>query len=1018
MRLRWAGSLWTLWMAFAPTAWGQCAARAQTVAGLSGAGDGGPAVSALLNWPQGLALDDHGNLYVADSFHHRIRKITPEGRISTVAGTGLPGAGGDGGPAVHASLNEPRAVGVDAAGNLYIADLHNHRIRKVTPQGIISTLAGTGRAQSTPDGALAAAAPIEYPMGVAVDRRGNVYFSESGRNLVRVVDRDGRLATIAGTGLGGYSGDGGPAREARLDSPTDLAIDAAGNLYIADVRSGRVRRVDPSGIITTVAGNGSYKESGDNGPALQAGLGSISGLAVDAQGNLFIASLYESRVRKVDLSGRITNVAGNGLPGFAGDGWPIPMAQFNMPTGLAVDRMGNVYVSDRLNARVRKVSVFGRVYTVAGRGQEGFSGDGGPAVEARLRSPEAVLVDAAGNLLIADSGNHRVRKVTPTGEISTVAGRDLDRMPGYGGPALNTIVVHPSGLAADAEGDLYITSFTTSLVLKLSPSGTITVFAGNFRGYFGFGAYTGDGGPAAAARLDHPAAVATDAAGNVYIADALNHAIRKVTRDGIITTVVGNGVAGFSGDGGPAKQAQLNMPMGVAIDRNGNLYIADTNNRRVRKVDPSGTITTVAGGSHRSSPLGVAGTSFILTEPTGLAVDASDNLYIADEGGQHVLRLSPDGMLTSAAGAGWRGFGGDGSTAYSTFLFAPAGLALDSSGHLFVTEKGSPRVQKIDLNCEPVPAAVLRGEDARLRIVNGLSGAEMELPGKFTSNPGVAAEPGGRLVIAALDSDGKMGIGIVDPRRMRLFGWRQVEGPWEGAPAAGAGLTAVRRPVAVVVGRTPAGSYRAVRYELDKNAAALTEDLGGRFVSPPYVAACEDGSVYAMGLDAAGTLWSRRWIAGPGWDAWTRGLSGVRGKISITCGDTQTVTVAAQNEAGAFVLARASGNHWLEVEEPKNTSGGETAVSAGQGFVYVVTHDVEGGILTDAYMADEYYKLKSWRQTGRKLRLLAPAANGGGVEIFGVDEENVLWRYTPGMERWTMLLQMTSAPAFLAGVPR
>jgi sugar lactone lactonase YvrE len=281
------------------------------------------------------------------------------------------------------------------------------------------------------------------------------------------------------------------------------------------------------------------------------------------------------------VSGTITTVAGNGTPGFSGDGGPATNARLAYPTGVAVDAAGNLYIADRLNSRVRKVSTSGTITTVAGDGSAGFSGDGGPATNAQLAGPYGVAVDAAGNLYIADFQNSRVRKVSTSGTITTVAGDGSFGFSGDGGPATNAQLAGPNGVAVDAAGNLYIADINNHRVRKVSTSGTITTVAGN-----GTPGFSGDGGPATNARLRPPTGVAVDAAGNLYIADIFNQRVRKVSTSGTITTVAGTGIYGFSGDGGPATNARLAYPSGVAVDAAGNLYIADQNNHRVRKVAP------------------------------------------------------------------------------------------------------------------------------------------------------------------------------------------------------------------------------------------------------------------------------------------------------------------------------------------------------------------------------------------------------------------------------------------------
>ena len=334
------------------------------------------------------------------------------GIITTVAGNGTEGFSGDGGPATSASLSV-LGVAKDASGNLFIADLENLRIRKVSPDGIITTVAGNGAQGFSGDGGPAAAASLSDPERVAVDASGNLFIADSqNNNRIRKVSPNGIITTVAGNGRNDFCGDGGLATAACLNQPGGIAVDASGNLFIADSYNGRVRKVSPSGFITTVAGGGMPSDDlGDGGPATSASL-SPADVAVDAFGNVFIADYITSRIRKVSPNGIITTVAGNGDYGFSGDGGPAASASLYFPTGVAVDASGNLFIADIYNSRIRKVSPNGVITTVAGNGDYGFSGDSGQATAASMFEPSSVAVDSLGNLLIADSENNRVREVS------------------------------------------------------------------------------------------------------------------------------------------------------------------------------------------------------------------------------------------------------------------------------------------------------------------------------------------------------------------------------------------------------------------------------------------------------------------------------------------------------------------------------------------------------------------------------------------------------------------------------
>lgn len=333
--------------------------------------------------------------------------------IETVAGNGTAGYSGDGGSATQAKLSFPAGTAMDASGNLYIADSGNHRIRKVDTNGVISTLAGTGASGYSGDGGSAPEAKLYFPEGVAVDAGGNLYIADTSNHRIRKVNTNGIITTVAGNGVDGYSGDDGLAIQAKLSNPFDVVVDVSGNVYIADTANNRIRKVDTNGIITTVAGTGTYGYSGDGGPAVQAKIAFPEGVAVDALGNLYIADTSNYCIRKVDPSGIITTVAGAGSYGFSGDGGPATNARLAYPYRVSVDSKGNLYLSDYLNNRVRRVDTSGIITTVAGNGDYSYRGDGGPPTEAGLAYPVGVALDASGNLYIGDRSNQRIRKVTP-----------------------------------------------------------------------------------------------------------------------------------------------------------------------------------------------------------------------------------------------------------------------------------------------------------------------------------------------------------------------------------------------------------------------------------------------------------------------------------------------------------------------------------------------------------------------------------------------------------------------------
>ena len=661
------------------------------------------AVNASFGQPQRVAADSGGNVYF--SSYNSIFKIDTSGAMTRVAGNARAGYSGDGGAATAAQLNQPQGIALDKAGNLYIADAENHVVRIVTKDGFIQTFAGNGAAGSAGDGGPAhdPNCQLDRPVAVAADSAGNVYIADAASFVVREVTTDGNISTFAGTGLPAYKGDGGSASAAQIAGPEDLAVDSSGNLYIADTDNNVIRKVDTSGNISTVAGNQTPGYSGDKGAATKAQLNRPVSVAVDSQGNLYIGEYTNNLIRKVDSKGTISTFAGTGGFGFAGDGSAASGANFGNPLGIAVDSGGNLYVVDLWNYRIRKISSSGTISTIAGSGTFSYAGDGATATAAQLNLPGGVVVDPARNVYIADSGNHRVRKVAPNGVITTVAGNGQAGSGGDNGQATAAQLNHPLGLALDAAGNLYIADTLNSRVRKVAGDGTISTVAGN--GNIGF---SGDNGAATAAQLNLPSGVAVDKAGNLYIADSANHRVRKVS-GGTITTLAGNDVPGFGSSGddpnspgvGPASSESLFYPFGVAVDSGNNVYIADTQNNRVRVVTTDGVIRPIAGNGYPGYfGDGANAQAAAVVAPAGLAVDAAFNVYIASQGGQAIRVVARDGSIRTIAGGSAQGYAGDGGAASDARLNGAQAVAVDGTGNVYVADSNNNAVRLLT----PAPA--------------------------------------------------------------------------------------------------------------------------------------------------------------------------------------------------------------------------------------------------------------------------------------------------------------------------
>jgi uncharacterized protein (TIGR03437 family) len=660
--------------------------RIETVAGSSLLGDGGPAALAQIGTIQGVAADHLGNIYIADTDHHRVRKVNSAGVIGTIAGTGAPGFSGDGAAASVAQLKYPYGLAVDLAGYLYIADLGNNRIRRVAPDGIITTYAGGGHA-GPGDGGPASSAQLQTPRNVAIDTAGNLYIAEFEGHRIRKVTPDGRIATVAGNGVAGFRGDGGLAANAQLAFPAGLAIDRSGVLYIADSQNQRVRKIIAGGNIVTAVG-GSTSTT----------LLSPIAVAVDSAGNLFAAD-STNLVHRYTAAGAWNTLAGTGAPGYSGDGGPSQSAMLADVRDLAVDFSGNLLIAD--NVRVRRVDPSGQIQTVAGDGYLHAVGDGAQAANAMLSGPSAVSLDAKGNLYIADTGTQRVRQVSSSGVITTLAGTGVAGYDRDQAQAASAELNWPTGVAAGLNGPVWIADSYNHRVRKVT-GGTIATFAG-----IGASGTGSEGLAPQQTQLRGPRGVCADLGGTVYIVDTSNHRVLRVPPNGVVSTAAGNGAPGDAGDGGQARLAQLNQPSACVVDSLGNLYIADTFSHRVRKVNIAGVIGTVAGtGQPGSAVDNVQATVSPLNSPQGIAVDGNGNLFIADSANNRIREVTADGVISTIAGTGAAAFGGDGGDATSAQISTPLGLVVDGAGDIYFADSLNNRVRRlVPLAAAPEPPA-------------------------------------------------------------------------------------------------------------------------------------------------------------------------------------------------------------------------------------------------------------------------------------------------------------------------
>ena len=656
--------------------------------------NGRPAVSAPISTPVGLGFDTAGSLLFADTNNHMISRIGSDGVLTVIAGNGIPGYSGEGGKATDASLWFPLAVAQDTSGNTYVSDSSNHIIRRISTDGTITVIAGQPRhAGYSGDGGPATNALLNLPAALTFDSSGNLYVMDFGNRRVRRITPQGVISTFAGNGTQGYSGDGDQAVKAALNMQDNgLVFDSSDNLYISDWANYRIRRVSSQGIITTVVGTGQQGFSGDGGLATQASISTPTGLAFDRAGNLYFADYINNRIRRVTPEGIISTVAGTGDAGFAGDGGPAVRALLRFPVAVAADPSGNLFISDRFNYRIRRVATDGTITTFAGNGLYRAIPDGSPASRAYFDAPKGIAFDSANNLYVADRNNNYVRRIQPDGTITTIAGNGSQGYSGDGGPATAATISYPTGITVDGGGNVYFAETFSNRVRRITPNGVISTVAGT-----GGQGFNGDNRPATQATLTNPEGLLVDSAGNLLITDYFNNRIRRVSPDGIITTIVGNGNAGFSGDAGPAVQAQLNFPRAIALTPAGELLIADTANNRVRAVSPQGTIRTVVGdGRAASSGDGGPASKASINGPTALLVDKSGNIYITENAGNRIRVVALDGTIATVAGTGTPGYTGDGGPGAQATLNAPdSGLALDGAGNLYLSDSGNNRIRVI-----------------------------------------------------------------------------------------------------------------------------------------------------------------------------------------------------------------------------------------------------------------------------------------------------------------------------------
>ena len=598
----------------------------------------GAGVDARFNSPTGVAADRAGKLYVGDRNNYTVRRIDAAGLVTTFAGSpGLSGSA-DGAGSAARFMQLWGGLAADSDGNVYVAD--NNTIRRITPAGAVSTWAGAPGVGGSADGSGADARFGKAPRGLAIDRAGNVYVADTDNRTIRKITPAGLVSTLAG--LAGVSGGvDGVGSKARFADPRGIAADGLGDLYVADGH--RIRKVTSAGLVSTLAGAEGEAGSAD-GAGAAARFNGPSGVATDSGGNIYVADTGNYTIRRITPDGVVSTLAGAAGSRGSADGVG-PAARFGGcpfadvipicegPLSVATDAADNVYVTDSGNHTLRRITPAAAVSTVAGAALE-WGGDAGVGSNARFGGcvwmvpisyclgPAHIAADGDGNLYVADQGSG-IRKISPLADVSSAVS-------GSGGEV--------SGIAIDSAGNLYWPRHST--IVKMTPAGVVTTLAGNWQ----VGSADGSG---ADARFSFPNDLATDSGGNVYVSDSGNHTIRKITPGGMVTTIAG--AAGQIGTAdGIGAQARFSSPQGIATDHDGNLYV--TGNHTVRKITPDGVVTTLAGTGGMAGFVDGMGTEARFDGPRGIAADRDGNLYVADSNNYAVRRITPSGAVRTIVG--------------------------------------------------------------------------------------------------------------------------------------------------------------------------------------------------------------------------------------------------------------------------------------------------------------------------------------------------------------------------------
>ncbi len=712
------------------------------------AGDGsvgsvdGIGIAAKFSAPYGVAVDASGNIYVADTRNRKIRKITPAGVVTTFAGSGSQGS--TDGIGTAASFYSPCGIAVDASGNVYVADNVGNKIRKITPAGVVSNFGNTDVVES-----------FYHPFAVAVDASGYVYVADTGNNKIRKITPTGGVTIFAGSGSKGSID--GIGKVASFNNPTGLTLDAWGNVYVADSGNNKIRKITPAGVVSTFAGGDDINYGCSDGTGTAASFYAPCGLAVDASGYVYVADGPNNNIRKITPTGDVSTLAGQGYWSYGSADGIGKEAIFTFPKAVAVDFLGNVYVADTEGNKIRKINVIGG-YTISPALPTGLyidsstgtisgiptavselttytitatNADGSSSFKISIGIKEATKPSITYNTPQTYTLGQTITPLTPKniggsityGQTTTFAGdyyqREID---GIGTKASLSV---PQGVGVDVLGNVYVGDAfnNTNKIKKITPAGVVTSFATGFdtvtgvvvdvSGYVyvadkvnnlikkitptgevstlaGSGNTGSTDGIGTVASFNEPSGVALDASGNVYVADASNRKIRKITPAGAVTTFAGSGTPGSTDGSGTA--ASFGYPSGITVDTSGNFYVADSN--KIRKITPAGVVTTLAGSGSQGSTDGI-GTAASFKQLNGLAVDTSGNVYVADTGNNKIRKITPTGVVSTLAGSGNSGKN-DGIGTSASFNMPLGNVAVDAFGNVYVADSNNHVMRKID----------------------------------------------------------------------------------------------------------------------------------------------------------------------------------------------------------------------------------------------------------------------------------------------------------------------------------